>query len=320
MTARLQQCRRRGRRPAYVLVMVLALLVLSTTLLVAVSRGALRAAADARDAADNLQQRWGATSCERALLPDAEKILGALEQERRRPTARCATSIRLGGVTFELILADEQAKANVNAILRDTDVAAAQSRLQTALSGSGLLNRIKLRPTAGAVAGVVRGGTAPVVDDRAPAVGGWGQVFDGVSAVQLIRATPGSRTAPVDLLTCWGNGAINIRRAPEAAITLAGGRSLAGAEVSRLVEARDALFKRQASDHSFDHDAAEGLRDLVVRTSAEVVRRRGNVGLVEGSTCHSLWVITRTGRRDGYDLLVSDERDPARPIVSRFSW
>jgi hypothetical protein len=63
----------------YVLVMVLGLLVLSTTLLVGVSRLAVRAAVGARQAEDDLQRRWGVASSRKAVLPHAEAILSGLE-------------------------------------------------------------------------------------------------------------------------------------------------------------------------------------------------------------------------------------------------
>src|SRR5437868_13748710 len=113
MTHRLPQ-----NRPAFVLVAVLGLLVLSATLLVAVSRAAPRSALAARSAEEALQRRWGAVTCRNAVLPYADQMLTALEQERRRPTAKFETSIRLGNMTFDLVVADEQAKANVNTMLQ----------------------------------------------------------------------------------------------------------------------------------------------------------------------------------------------------------
>ena len=316
----------RERSRGYVLVMVLGLLVLSTTLLVGVSRLAVRAAVGARQSEDDLQRRWGVASCRKAVLPHAEAILSGLEQERRRPAANYAFAVRLGGMTFDMIVADEQAKANVNAILSEADFELAETRIRQVLSGSGMANRIKLRATIGGVLQPIRGNattapaaTQPIRNAGALGVGGWGQVFDVVTPAQLLRPTPGGR-APLDVLTCWGTGAINVRRASDTALGLAAGRSVSGVEISRLIEARDKLFEQRAAEGGFDQSPADRLRELLTQTAGESLKNKENLGLAENSTCHSLWVISRNGRRDGYDLFVSDEADAKRPIGWSFSW
>ena len=311
-------------RRGYVLVMVLALLVLSATLLVALSRVAGRTALAARSAEEELQQRWGVASCRKAVLPHVEQILSALEQERRRPVARFSISVRLGGQTFEMILADEQAKANVNAILENSDATRAETRIRQGLTGSGLSNRIKLRPTVGAVMTQIANPTTaptsrPVVSSNGLNLAGWGQVFEGVPPVQLIGTMPGSRMAPVDLLTCWGNGAVNVKRTTDAALNLAAGRSLSGVEIGRLIEARDKLFEKRPVS-SFAQSPVEALKELIVKSIGESLKNKGNLGLVEGSSCHSMWIISRTGRRDGYDLFVMDQANATRPVVWAYSW
>jgi hypothetical protein len=292
--------------------------------LVAVSRLAARAVVSARQVEDDLQRRWGIASCRKAVLPHAEAILSGLEQERRRPAPSFAVAVRLGGMTFDMIVADEQAKANVNAILSEADLALAETRIRQALSGSGIANRIKLRAMIGGVLQPIRtattgpAATQPVWNAGALTVAGWGQVFDVASPVQLLRAAPGGRS-PLDVLTCWGTGAINIRRASNTALTLAAGRSASGVEISRLIEARDKLFERR-TEGAFDQSPADRLGELMTQTASESLKNKGNLGLSENSTCHSLWVISRNGRRDGYDLFVCDEADAKRPVVWSFSW
>ncbi|HEY7115772.1 MAG TPA: hypothetical protein VH475_04245 [Tepidisphaeraceae bacterium] len=317
--------RRLARRRGYVLVMVLALLVLSATLMVAVGRAAMRTAIAARSAEDDLQRRWAVASCRKAVLPYAEQILSALEQERRQPAPRFETSLHLGRQTLALVIADEQAKANVNALLDGTDQARADSRLRQGLAGSGLLNRLRLRPTYGPVIRSIQTpttgpATRPLLSTNALHVGSFGQIFDDLPPAQLLRPMPGSRIAAADLLTCWGNGAVNVRRATEAALTLAAGRSLTGVEISRLIDARNKLFERKGNESSFDTPAADNLQDAMNKAMSQSIRNRGNLGLAERSTCHSLWIVTRTGRRDEYDLFVLDQANVNRPQVWAFSW
>lgn len=315
--------RRRRRSRGYVLVLVLGLLVLSATLLVAVSRAAGRAAVAARAAEDDLRRRWGVASCRKAVLPYVDQALARLEQERRRPAASCAVTVRLGPNAYELILGDEQAKANVNAMLEASDVTRIETRIRQGLTGSGLANRIKLRPTVGPVVlpnTAADEPAAPVAGVNALRVGAWGQVFDEVPAVQLFRPMAGSRLAALDLLTCWGTGAINVSRTTDAALALAAGRSLTGVEITRLIEARDKVSAGRAAGAGEAKSPVEELKDLIAKAAGESAKNQGNLGLTLGSKCHSLCVITRTGRRDGYDLFVSDRSNDQRPVVWAFSW
>ena len=307
------------------LVMVLALLVLSASLCVAVGRATLRSSIAARSAEEDLQRRWAVASSRKAVLPNVEAILAALEQERRQPVSRYETTLRLGPHRYDLILADEQAKANVNAMLQSADAARTEARLREGLAGFGLVNKVKLRPTYGAVIRPLEATAAGVTSQRVvsgsgPSVAAWGQVLDDVPPPQLIRPNAGTRLAAADLLTCWGDGAVNVRRAPDAALALAAGRSLTGLDVGRIIEARNKVFARPRSESSFDASPAEQLRELITKAAGEALKNRGNLGLVERSTCHSLWVVSHTRARDGYDLFVADAADGHRLRVSAFSW
>src|ERR1700704_6139908 len=98
------------RHGGYVLVVTLGLLVLAASLMVAVSRGALRHQTAARVAADELQHRWGLVSCRPGTLPYADTILPTAESRRKAPLPQFRAQITLGQETFDLTLADELAK------------------------------------------------------------------------------------------------------------------------------------------------------------------------------------------------------------------
>ena len=101
MTCRRHPSRSRG----YVLVMTLALLVLCATMLVTVSRASMRHALAARSAQEDLQRRWGALSCRKAVLQNAEALLSAAEARHKKPIPVLATAVRLGDVEFEFAAA-----------------------------------------------------------------------------------------------------------------------------------------------------------------------------------------------------------------------
>jgi hypothetical protein len=56
------------------------------------------------------------------------------------------------------------------------------------------------------------------------------------------------------------------------------------------------------------------------KAAGESIKNHGNLSLVERSNCFSLWVVSRNGRRDGYDLFVVDRSDDRRPMNWAWSW
>jgi len=130
---------------------------------------------------------------------------------------------------------------------------------------------------------------------------------------------PGGKRAPLDLLTLWGNGAVNVRRATDSAMAMAAGGSVTGVQIGRLIDAREAIYAKHGESLSGENPG-DKLKDLMVKTAGASLANKGNLGLVEGSKCHSLWVISRRGGREGYDLFVLDETKEQRPMVWAYSW
>lgn len=327
MNAKRQRHPRARARRGYVLVVTLALLVLATSLLVGVGRAALRHAMKAHVAQEELQRRWGAASCRSAVLPHAEAILAAREWRRHAPQPRISAKVQLGGDTFELIIADEQAKANLNVLLADATPAMLENRLRQAFSGTGAGAWVKLRPSIfqpPKQQGVAS--TQSVVLPTVPAprwLSGPGQVFDNPSPERLLTPAYGG-VAPGDLTTCWGGGALNLRRASEASLKLAG-PALTTGQVRKLLDARDAGFA--AADAPALHPAPsspnvpENPMEQTLKTAGIGLReRRGLAPLVAASACHSLWVVCHTKRRAWYDFTVLDSTDEQHPRTYSFSW
>ena len=113
----MKSCRSSPPRQGYVLLMTLALLVMSSTLLVTVGRIAVSHAASASVAQETLQRKWGTITCRNAVLPFAEPILLHVEADANVPMPQLRVKIHLTDQEFNLIIGDEQAKANVNAML-----------------------------------------------------------------------------------------------------------------------------------------------------------------------------------------------------------
>jgi hypothetical protein len=309
------------RRRGYVLVMTLGLLMLSAALLVTVSRVAVRHSLAARGAVDDVQRRYATSSINRATLDHADTILLAAEQKLRKSIPKLATHVRLGELEYEIIVTDEQAKANINALLDDSDTTRTTSRLQQALTGSGLALNIRLRPTYGPIAlppaPVTQPATQPIYVGQSLHIAGVGQVFDGVSPARLIKPMIGSKLAPLDLLTFWGNGAVNARRTSAAALELAAGRSLTKVEVNRVIDARDKLYESRIGGGG---EALDAFTKAVEAAAGESAKNRGNLGLVNSSRVFSVWVIARNKQREWYDWFVLDKTNERRPVKHSMSW
>ncbi len=302
----------------YVLLVTLGLLVLSTTLLVAVARTAVRHVADAKLAEQQLQRKWAIESAKRAVLPFSEQVLSTVELVERRPVPSVTADVRLGEWTVSLTVADEQAKANVNTLLEKDKAADAEDRLRRTLSGTLAIAHVRLRLGPD---DLTRGPPGPDGEPRLTVLSGWGQVFDDVSE-EVVRP-PGGRS-PLDLLTLWGNGGLNIMRAGPETMRAALTPSLTALQIQRLIKARDeALSLRRDARAPAGIAALPGGADAVTRLLAGSgidPGVRAKVALVAGSNCHSLTIQIRDGRRVWYNTSVLDESRPQRPRTFNFDY
>jgi hypothetical protein len=292
-------CRRRRR--GYVLIMTLAVLVLATTVMVGVSRAALHHANAARDAQDELQRRYGSASIRAALLGRAESVLALAEAAQGRRLASTAASVQLGSRVFDVVVSDEQAKANVNRMLETAvDRASLETRLREAMTGTGLGRTVRLRPAAD---------NGDVGRQR---VTGIGQVFDLTQASPERLLDP--RTGALHMLTIWGDGRVNVRRASPAAARLALTPPLSAVEVARLLDGRPSLPRRSKG----------GTRDPLgaLLESAGVASSIGgrSVPVTLSSDCHAVWITCDDGRRSWREVEVLDMSEKDSPKRSYFAW
>jgi hypothetical protein len=325
----------RSNRPGYVLVVTLGLLVLSSTLLVTVGRVAVRHALAARKAEEQLQRRWATISCRNAVLPFAEQILANAEIQQVRPVPVTQIRLRLGGQDVQLIVSDEQAKANVNALLEvsSSDKSEVESRIRQSLSGTGLMSAVRLRP-ASLVPGSTTRASAPLPGTTQPSghgagvprwITGLGQIFDNVPPERLLA---GVGSAPINVMTCWGPGATNVQRASEKSLILAAGSSMSAIDIGRLIAARNAQFRGRAVSGARATPTLGAApngpsTDPIGRLLAEAkvtVKDRGKLPLSAGTACYSLWIIVGDSRQARHYLIVSDESNPQKPRIDSFVW
>lgn len=226
---------RSRNRQGVVLLIAMACIVIGGVAMVGVTRQSLRSAVDSIDAERELQHRWGVISTQYSLLKGASTLFDRLDKQARLAgrDAPYPSTIRsyvmLGGVRFDAVLSDENAKLDVNyayhsggkpragqLVTKLNRVAGLTVRLMPEVPSA---NRITSRPT-GAVA-PTGADTDGDEDDETPppppAFRHWGEVFDlarsnsmGLGAKLLPTATR--------QITCWGRGQLNIHRATDPVI------------------------------------------------------------------------------------------------------
>jgi hypothetical protein len=269
----------RSPRAAFVLVMVLVLLAVAALSLAGLARRSLESAEQAATAQAELQRRWGVLSALRLYLPQAESLL---ETEAGKATAQgqawpfppsVAGEFVFHDLRFSVLVADEDAKVNLNAIYRQ---------------GSDGANQV-----AGVVEQLVgNDGTAPqirpIAEDAAKqdakVFRSWGQIFDlsqdtapGEAACRLRDETRE--------MTCWGSGRLNICRASDQAI-----RSVCQDKLNPDIVAKLVSLRREAGIKDLD--------DLLTRMALRIedralLERR----LADWSTRHSIWIVVRDQKR-----------------------
>jgi hypothetical protein len=217
------------------LLLVLVVLAIAGTVLAASARRygqlAVRAAAARRD----LQLTWAGLSCQRSVLPMADRLIVDAQKPGQPPLLEAHYPIALGGILMHLIVGDEMAKANVNALGNgQTTQAGLVTVLQRLLSDDTKAIPVSLRPR---VPAEETGSDTPT---SAPA-----NDYDSYDQVFAI-AHPWLLTSSVDdegsrirrRLSCWGGVQVNLKRAEPAVLQEVLSDRLTGPQISSLVGTR----------------------------------------------------------------------------------
>lgn len=214
--------RRKRQQSGFALLLTLVLLMIAVVALAQVARQSAGEALHALDAGEELQRRWAVTSSRATLLPRAVGVLNEASGTDWR------VSCELSGMPFELVFTDEQAKYNPTAmgllqvngdpLVTPRQMTSVVRNLSQTRHGSGraMASQVVLRPT---VAFESKPGdrVQRTLNDAEFAVyQGYGQLFDAASAQELLGEA--GRPGMAANLTCWGNGRLNINRAPKPVI------------------------------------------------------------------------------------------------------
>ncbi len=236
----------------YVLLAVIAVSVLVISALASLARLSLRRGLEASNAERSLQQRWGARTIERVMLQQAPSVFEQQEElfAEQAPGSPTPTTLRamlrLGDVSFDIMLGDEDAKLNLNAVYHHAGpqrVAAAVARQ----SGPLVASAVRLLPAVPPMSAWPRTATRSLDNQEEEeeeeetqveipdAFRSWGEVFD-------VRALDAGLARDADLpnlttgLTLWGSGQLNFRRASDETILAVASLVVQDGAARRIVE------------------------------------------------------------------------------------
>jgi hypothetical protein len=298
-------------RGGYVLPLTLVLLAVAAAALAGVCRASFEKAVQAAAARDDLQRRWAVTSCRAALLPKTARVI-----ESARTSSGSTPEVRLrltlGGSPIELVFGDEQAKANADVLYKAGGRAGAERAVRELTAAGGADVRVRLAPGASLpVAGKGASATVRDEDDGPRLFESWSQVLGDTPPAALVAPRGANGHSAVAELTCWGDGTLNFRTASVAALRHACPKSLGGAGAARLVAVRS---------KEPDLELWEVLERLELSgEQLEEAERR----LTDESSCFSLWIVARAGRRAWYDLSIADGSsgdDEGGAATATFAW
>lgn len=275
----------------FVLLMVLVALVVVGVTLTQVSRASLRITIGALDHQSRLQRKWGHISCERAILPIATSVF------QRSGTNILRDRVVLGDQTFDFVLADEDAKANLNTMYHAGGSAVVERELGK-LVPAGDARTIALRPRVKSLQIQQRQQARPtpiVISDAPAAFRDWADVF----SIPAIRNISGDDRQLVTLTrgaTIFGRGPINVVRADDASLL---------AVLRSVVE--DGLAKRVLEE--IQRSATLDL-NLILERAVTDVRDRQQLSemLTANSATFSLWseISDEKSRHQGLAVIKTD--------------
>lgn len=288
----IETCRRHPRR-GYLLLAVIAVLILVVTSLSTLATLSLRKGLEASDAERSLQHRWGALTIERTMLSQAASVFQQQEDEwaQRAPGTPAPTTfrtrVRLGEAYYDILLGDEDAKLNLNAVYHlggpnRTDQALAQ------IGGPAMAMARRLRPAVPPIrpdrerSGRESSESDPEQEgednsELPDAFRSWGELLD-LTRLDAGIARDASLPNLTTGLTCWGNGQLNIRRASDDAILA----------LARLV-IQDGAARRMVQRFRQNPTSTLALL-LQTEVSNEEDRQRLAELMSETSTNFSIWI------------------------------
>ena len=278
----------------YVLVMALVLIAMAASVLAIMAKRSVFDASDVLHAQAQFKEHWAAYSLSKSLLPQAREVMALiLEKETllestpdQQPISVVHFEVQLGGLTYQLALADEQAKANVNQLLKNKG-----NSSDTAQAIRNLMNRTQ-------IADIPVIELKPYTWKENPNIAKLhtlGQIFKNVTPSKLC-STDSEEKEALDVLTCWGDGKLNFHTAPPEVMLAVCNPTLGRGQIDKLIAARQRNPK-------ISLDAALTAAGIAKDHLAKIKKM-----FTDESTCYSLWVHRQTQRQTHHWLTIAQQQ------------
>lgn len=311
------------RQHGFVLVLVLVILAIAGTVLGVSAYRCSRQVLQASEARQRLQDKWSELCLRCVLLPQVESILQTLEEETNTSVPEIRQTLTLGDSEYTLILADEQAKVNINALVfvhgndaavmiqeswpwatcieTDLDQYKYKKSSQDDTADTNTVGESKESPASQPAAEKPKTIAVPIVFESPDAL----LIYKNPRQLILVDSSP----SLLGRLSFWGDGRMNIHRAEMDALTQL---------LSPLLSATDlGNFENFRQEHP-EGNLSELMGVLALGDkTAPLVRGL----LTDSSRCFSLWVIRQNGIGSHTTVLTEmrGEKGGSR-VVGRLSW
>ncbi|WP_145078601.1 hypothetical protein [Poriferisphaera corsica] len=238
---------RRSFRTGFVLILVLMLLALAGVSLAMMARRSHGMLLQVAAAEQRLQRQWLLKSSERYMLPQAAFVLDPSQFEKKindaeetsLPKANHKIELELNDKRLLIILSNENARADVNELLRQYPTEKVEFYLRKTLSrkSNNKHGDVQLRPLTKSQTAhtndYIRKNlvlTKTDVSNVAVSVASYEQIFQDFEPLSLMQSP---------LLTCWSGGPVDYRIAPKGVLMAMLAHEIGEDRVRKLVELRD---------------------------------------------------------------------------------
>ena len=273
----MMRCSSKTSRRGFILVLTLMLLSIAAVALAATARSSTDQAVAAVQARRDLQRDWANRSIRHTALTLAPSLLADERADTTESTPVRSITIQLNKHDYNITVTDEQAKVNINALLANRGREAARSYVVKQVADypdfEGVYLPVTLDQTDDSQDRGNNGLSRTIVS--------FNHLLPNFDPAEMLK----EQVTPFDSLTCWGDGRINIKYAPEALVKEVSAPLLGSIQVQRLhdlVAEQDDIALQQA------------LADIgVEQKNIPAVLKR----LTFESGCFAVWIMMDDSRR-----------------------
>ncbi len=280
----MMRCSSKTSRRGFILVLTLMLLSIAAVALAATARSSTDQAVAAVQARRDLQRDWANRSIRHTALTLAPSLLADERADTAESTPVRSITIQLNKHDYNIILTDEQAKVNINALLANRGREAARSFAVKQLADYPNSMGVYLPVTTDQTDEQQDHGK----NELPRTIIGFNHLLPDFDPDELLK----EQAAPFDALTCWGDGRINIKLAPETLLKEVASPLLGSIQIKRL---------HDITAENDDITLQQALTDIgVEEKNIPALLKR----MTMDSRCFGVWIMMDDGRRDWCEFSV----------------